>query len=131
MEVWTVQQFRDYAAKATVTIGKPKKVVQSFANACLIVELRVYLESVWPDLTQEFTFHPVRKWRFDYCSPSLMLACEIEGIGSAWKGKSRHTTVEGYQGDLDKYNAATALGFTVFRYSYDDLRKLKYKLYIY
>ena len=40
------------------------------------------------------------------------MAVEIEG--GAWTG-GRHTRPVGYQKDCEKYNAAGALGWTVFR----------------
>lgn len=67
---------------------------------------------VWVE--REFRFHPVRKWRFDFSLPDKLIACEYEGIHSE---KSRHTTVTGYQGDIEKYNQATALGWRVLRFS--------------
>lgn len=53
-----------------------------------------------------------RAWRFDWCFPALMVAVEYEGIFSK---KSRHTTIGGFTGDVEKYNAATALGWRVIR----------------
>jgi hypothetical protein len=66
------------------------------------------------ELRKEFVFHPDRKWRFDYCFPALMLAIEYEGLMS---DKSRHTTISGFTGDTEKYNAAQQLGWKVMRYT--------------
>jgi very-short-patch-repair endonuclease len=55
---------------------------------------------------------PQRRWRFDFALPDKKIAIEYEGIHSE---KSRHTTVSGYQGDIEKYNAAQALGWKVIR----------------
>lgn len=66
------------------------------------------------DLLVEYRFHPERKWRFDWALPELKIAIEYEGIFSE---KSRHTSVKGFTGDVDKYNAAQALGWRVFRYT--------------
>ena len=68
----------------------------------------------------EWQFAPPRKWRFDFCCPPLRIACELEG--AIWT-QGRHTRGAGYQGDLDKYNAAAALGWTVFRFSTKDVLK--------
>lgn len=73
------------------------------------------------ELKKEHSFHPDRKWRFDWAFPELKMAYEYEGIFSA---KSRHTTAKGFTGDADKYNAAQELGWRVIRYTamnYTDL----------
>jgi very-short-patch-repair endonuclease len=64
---------------------------------------------------REYQFLPGRKWRFDFCFVEPMIAIEIEG-GTSF-GKSRHSSGEGFDGDCRKYNAATALGWRVFRFS--------------
>jgi very-short-patch-repair endonuclease len=66
------------------------------------------------ELLTEHKFHPERKWRFDWAFPSHMIAIEYEGLMSE---KSRHTTISGFTGDADKYNAAQQLGWKVFRYT--------------
>lgn len=84
----------------------------------------LHREGKIPEYVEELQFHPKRKWRFDWAIPSLMLAIEYEGVFNAKKGKSRHTTVMGYTGDCDKYNAAVKLGWRVLRYTaknYQDL----------
>jgi very-short-patch-repair endonuclease len=63
-------------------------------------------------LETEFSFHPARKWRFDWAIPALKIAVEYEGIFSE---KSRHTTFQGYNADTDKYNTAAAMGWKVIR----------------
>jgi very-short-patch-repair endonuclease len=68
---------------------------------------------------REYRFEPLRRWRFDYCIPKAMLACEIEG--GTFREKSRHTTGAGFQGDCDKYNHASAIGWTVFRFTTADV----------
>ncbi|HEX4381255.1 MAG TPA: hypothetical protein VH022_14530 [Candidatus Acidoferrum sp.] len=63
-----------------------------------------------------------RDWRFDYAFPKLKLAIEIEG--GIWK-QGRHTRGAGFQRDLDKYNVAAAFGWTVFRFSVEDINRGK------
>lgn len=65
-------------------------------------------------LKLEHRFDEVRKWRFDWCFEEIKLAIEYEGVFSK---KSRHTTVKGFTGDADKYNAAQRLGWNVLRYT--------------
>ncbi len=69
----------------------------------------------------EYKFHPKRRWRFDFAYPEHMVAIEVEGL--VYKGKSRHTTVSGYKGDIEKYNEAAILGWKVIRFSQDQLTK--------
>ncbi len=64
---------------------------------------------------REFKFCEGRKWAFDFCFPDQMIAIEIEG-GTNY-GKSRHSYGVGFENDCRKYNAATALGWKVFRFS--------------
>jgi very-short-patch-repair endonuclease len=63
-------------------------------------------------LAEEHRFHPERKWRFDFALPSLKIGIEYEGLNS---DKSRHTTMKGYTGDAEKYNAAQAAGWRIVR----------------
>jgi very-short-patch-repair endonuclease len=68
-----------------------------------------------PQPVHEFRFHPVRRWRFDFAWPSLLLAVEVEG-GTKW-GRSRHSFGEGFDADCEKYNTALLLGWRVLRFS--------------
>ena len=79
--------------------------------------LAVKFEAMWavlggPELTPEFRFHPTRKWQLDYYHAETMTAIELEG--GIFSG-GRHSRAKGMQGDCDKYNAAAAIGITVFR----------------
>lgn len=62
----------------------------------------------------EFQFDEVRKFRFDWAVPDLMIAIEYEGIFSE---KSGHTTLSGYKKDIDKYNLAVKKGWKLLRYA--------------
>lgn len=62
---------------------------------------------------REFKFHPSRRWRFDFAFPERMCAVECEG--AVWTN-GRHTRGSGFVADLEKYNAAAALGWFVFRF---------------
>ncbi len=60
----------------------------------------------------EKKFHPTRKWRFDYAWTPHKVALEVEGgIFSC----GRHTRGSGFVKDMEKYNAAAMLGWTVLR----------------
>jgi very-short-patch-repair endonuclease len=71
-------------------------------------------------LEEEVRFHPVRRWRFDFAHMETLVAVEIEG--GTWTG-GRHTRPVGYEKDCEKYNAAGALGWTVFRLTSRMIRK--------
>jgi hypothetical protein len=65
-------------------------------------------------LEEEYRFNIERKWRFDWCIPALKIGIEYNGIMSE---KSRHTTVGGYTGDMNKINSAQALGWKVLQFT--------------
>ena len=67
-----------------------------------------------PEPEQEYRFHPVRKWRFDFAYPDKLLAIEVEG--GTWTS-GRHTRGPGFEKDCEKYNAAVMLGWRVLRYT--------------
>ncbi len=74
----------------------------------------LHRENKITDYTEEFKFHPTRKWRFDWAIPEMKCAIEYEGLMSK---KSRHTTIKGFSGDCEKYNEAVKLGWKVLRYT--------------
>jgi very-short-patch-repair endonuclease len=62
---------------------------------------------------REHKFHPTRRWRFDFAFPERRVAVECEG--AIWTS-GRHTRGSGFVADAEKYNAAAALGWFVFRF---------------
>lgn len=65
-----------------------------------------------PEPVTEFRFHPTRRFRFDYAWPAYAVALEVEG--GAFVG-GRHTRGAGFRADVEKYNEAARLGWTVAR----------------
>ncbi len=61
---------------------------------------------------REARFHPTRRWRFDFAWPEQKVAVEVEG-GVYVQG--RHSRGKGYEADIEKYNEAALLGWTVLR----------------
>ncbi len=68
-----------------------------------------------PVPVREFKFHPSRRWRIDYCWPSIKLAVEIEG--GIWLKKGGHTTGVGFSKNIEKYNNLTLLGYRLLRFT--------------
>ncbi|KWQ05257.1 hypothetical protein SE27_08295 [Acinetobacter harbinensis] len=77
-------------------------------------ELVIQLKALKIEFEQEFKFHPKRKWRADFHLVEKMILVEVEG--GIWSG-GRHTRGKGYLGDMEKYNAATVMGYRVIRFS--------------
>jgi very-short-patch-repair endonuclease len=70
---------------------------------------------------REFKFCPVRKWKADYAFPSVGLIVEIEG--GAFSG-GRHFRGRGAIDDMEKYNAAAILGYSILRFTPEQAQKL-------
>ena len=66
----------------------------------------------------EYKFHDTRKFRFDFAFPLYKVAVEIEG--GVWS-KGRHTRGSGFIKDMEKYNLATSMGWSILRYTPSDL----------
>jgi len=65
-----------------------------------------------PKPEAEVRFHPTRKWRFDFGWREKKIALEVEG--GVWI-RGRHTRGSGFLKDMEKYNAAAAMGWRVLR----------------
>ena len=68
-----------------------------------------------------------RQWRFDFSFRDYWLAVEIEGlvprrIGRETVAGGRHGSIAGIKGDMEKYNSAALLGWTVLRFEQNDIR---------
>lgn len=87
----------------------------------LEMNLQMWANEKAIELCQEHKFDEVRKWRFDWAFPALKISVEYEGI---FCKKSRHTSIKGYQGDIEKYNKATLLGWKVIRVTASDYKNI-------
>uniref|UniRef100_A0A6M3XYR6 DUF559 domain-containing protein n=1 Tax=viral metagenome TaxID=1070528 RepID=A0A6M3XYR6_9ZZZZ len=77
--------------------------------------LQMYCKTLrLPIPVTEYRFHQQRRFRFDYAWPITMLAAEIEG--GAWT-QGRHTRGAGFLKDMEKYNFASILGWSVLRFT--------------
>ncbi|MEQ1389679.1 DUF559 domain-containing protein [Acinetobacter radioresistens] len=68
---------------------------------------------------QEYKFHPKRQWRADFHITGTKILVEVEG--GIWTG-GRHTRGKGFIHDMEKYNAATVLGYQVLRFSTEQVK---------
>ncbi|WP_085841152.1 DUF559 domain-containing protein, partial [Acinetobacter baumannii] len=59
------------------------------------------------------------KWRADFLITGKKILIEVEG--GIWSG-GRHTRGKGYLGDMEKYNSAAMMGFTVLRFSTEQVK---------
>lgn len=87
--------------------ARKKEVVPDVFQRWLSAELHT-------QVVREHRFHPVRKWRFDYCLPEHKIAVEIDG--GVWTG-GRHTIGMGWIKDQEKLNTAAAMGWSVFHFT--------------
>lgn len=92
----------------------------------------VHLRELGLYFQPEYRFHELRKWRFDYLvtdapPPTWRLAIEIEG---ATFTNGRHSRGAGMQKDMDKYNAATMMGYRVLRFSTTDILRGRAKAFL-
>jgi len=65
-----------------------------------------------PEPVRELVFAPPRRWRFDFAWVDRMIALEIEG--GVFAG-GRHVRGAAFEKDAEKYNAATVMGWQVYR----------------
>lgn len=66
-------------------------------------------------LKEEFKFSPERRWRFDWAIEEIKLAVEYEG--TIFDPNGDHRSVKGMSRDIEKYNEAQNLGWTVLRFT--------------
>lgn len=92
-----------------------KERVVSEGEATLVQHLKTHKIS----FEQEYKFHPTRKWRADFLITGTKILIEVEG--GVWSG-GRHTRGKGYIGDMEKYNSASMMGFTVLRFCTEQVK---------
>jgi hypothetical protein len=107
-ETITAAEYREMMAKKPHTPKTKGNGEKAKAEIDLILKL------LGVEFEKDETFHPDRKWRFDWKLTKYKIAIEYEGLFS---DKSRHTNVKGYSNDAEKYNQAQLLGWKVLRYT--------------
>jgi very-short-patch-repair endonuclease len=80
----------------------------SKAEECLAAALEADPLPGW-DLTREFQFDPVRKWRFDFAFPSQRVAVEVDG-------ENHRRAFKMVRSDYEKLNEAVRQGWRVLRF---------------
>ena len=114
---WTEDDIKKTGLK-TDQYQKPKPEKPQTVQQSPHVETMCFgLSQMGIDHVCELQFDKTRKFRFDIAIPALKVAIEYEGIFSAKKAKSRHTSVVGYSKDCEKYNLAIVQGWKVLRYT--------------
>lgn len=115
---------RQLKESAPIDLGGERAVVDNEG----LFELKL-VEAGIDCYERQYVFAPPRLWRFDFAfhvRGAWRFAVEIEGgiYGRSkggpcpWCGeqkKGRHMTVPGFIGDIEKYNEAHMLGWSVFR----------------
>ena len=74
--------------------------------------LALQLQEAGIEFVQQYKFHPVRKWPFDFAILSHKLAIEVDG--GTWS-RGRHTRGKGYEEDRIRDAEAMCLGWRVLR----------------
>lgn len=120
MRAYSLAEYKKLV-KATRSKGRsirPKVKSEKIPNE-FEAKLARELKTLKIDFEQEFKFHPERKWRADFHLIGKKILIEVEG--GIWNG-GRHTRGKGYIGDIEKYNAATMMGYQVIRFSTDQVK---------
>lgn len=86
-----------------------RKARMSKLEDAMRLQLRGERVPLW---TTEWTFHPTRKWRFDFAWPSKNVALEVEG--GTWTNGA-HNRGKHYESDCEKYSEAAIAGWKVIR----------------
>ena len=83
-----------------------------------------------PPYETEYMFHPTRKWRFDvaWVDDRIKMAIELDGGNEMvrWSRKFKRYVAVGRHtkdGDYEKSNAATILGWAILRFTPGMLQK--------
>lgn len=133
MQGWSKKDIEELTKKAkirgfVITEKKGKAPIAkkiSLEKEWIELNLTYWCNSHAVELKKEHRFNDQRKWRFDWSIPAFNIAIEYEGIFSK---KSRHTTIHGYNGDVQKYNSASQMGWKVLRFTATNYKTLLQEL---
>lgn len=99
-----------YARKPPRGGNKRTKKAESKGEETLALQLK----ALNIKYEREFKFCESRKWKADFHILESKLLVEVEG--GIWSG-GRHTRGKGYIADMEKYNEVSKLGYTLLRFS--------------
>ncbi len=108
-----------YGTKKRAKAKRQSKVKGEKAVSEGEAKLASDLKALKIGFVQEFSFHPERQWRADFHITGTKILVEVEG--GIWTG-GRHTRGKGFIHDMEKYNAATVLGYQVLRFSTEQVK---------
>ena len=116
----SVEEYRKQFGGGRKTGAKTKRPkrggkVESEGESLLSLQLKALKIA----FEREFKFCQDRKWRADFHLVDKMILIEVEG--GIWSN-GRHTRGKGYLGDMEKYNAATVMGYQVLRFSTEQVK---------
>ena len=116
----SLAEYKKLYGKGRKTTAKSKcqprgEKVESIGESLLATQLK----ALKIEFEREFKFHHKRKWKADFHITGKQILIEVEG--GIWSG-GRHTRGKGYIGDMEKYNAATIMGFQVLRFSTEQVK---------
>lgn len=94
-------------------LSHPEAIVKASKKQSQMEKLKNRFESLWKELggeafKAEVTFHPTRKWRFDYTVGDWAIDLQ----GGIWI-KSGHSSGAGINRDAEKFSHAALLGWKV------------------
>ncbi|HFG6966567.1 TPA: DUF559 domain-containing protein [Acinetobacter baumannii] len=117
----TSMSLADYRKLFPIKKNKKRRSAKHVARQPSVGEmvLATHLRACKIGFEQEYKFHPKRKWRADFLITGTKILVEVEG--GIWSG-GRHTRGKGYLGDMEKYNEAAAMGYTVLRFSTEQVK---------
>lgn len=75
-------------------------------------------------LFEEYKFHPMRKWQFDWALVKGDSKIAVEYEGGLLNPRSGHRSVAGINRDVQKYNAAQQLGWMVLRLTTENYKEV-------
>ena len=108
-----------YGTKKRAKAKRQSKVKGEKAASEGEAKLASDLKALRINFEQEYKFHPKRQWKADFHMTGTKILVEVEG--GIWTG-GRHTRGKGFINDMEKYNAATVLGYQVLRFSTEQVK---------
>jgi very-short-patch-repair endonuclease len=95
--------------------AKQQAAQDKFKRHCLAYGL--------PEPVAEYTFHPIRRFRWDFCWPEHKVAVEVQGgLWARGQAKAAHAMPIGILRDYEKNNLGQEHGWSVLFFTPEQLR---------